>query len=177
MKNYSFKLGIYDGDKEVSQTELSYEEVMSVISSFPDSQSNEALFEYAASHASSAVREHVASKDNLSRKAVDILSADKSIDVLRSLVRSSSFRKNASDKLLIDLIHLDFEIARSIADCYEQFDMADSAKLMDALLEATDPAILTSLVGNYSTPKRVIKELANNSDPYVAYMAKDRLKS
>jgi hypothetical protein len=96
---------------------------------------------------------------------------------LRSLVRSSAFRKNASDKFLIDFIHLDFEIARSIADCYEEFDMADSAKLIAALLESTDPAILTSLLGNYSTPKKVIKELANNSDPYVANMAKDRLKS
>ena len=177
MKNYSFKLGIYDGDKEVFQGELSYEEMMSVISSCTDSQSNQALFEFAASHPSSTVREYVASKDNLSTKAVEILSADKSINVLRSLVRSASFRKNASDKLLIELINLDFEIARSIADCYEQFDIADSEKLIAALLEATDPAILTSLVGNYSTPKRVIKELANNSDPYVANMAKDRLKS
>jgi hypothetical protein len=55
--------------------------------------------------------------------------------------------------------------------------MADSAKLIAALLESTDPAILTSLLGNYSTPKKVIKELVNNSDPYVANMAKDRLKS
>ncbi len=177
MKNYSFKLGIYDGDKEVFQGVLSYEEVTSVISSCEDSQSNQVLFEFAASHPSSTVRESVASKDNLSSKTVEILSADKSINVLRSLVRSSAFRKNASDKLLIDFIHLDFEIARSIADCYEQFDMADSAKLIAALLESTDPAILTSLLGNYSTPKKVIKELVNNSDPYVANMAKDRLKS
>jgi hypothetical protein len=176
MKSYSFKLGIYDGDIEVHQGALSYEEVTAVISSCPDTPSNQALFEFAASHPSSTVREYVASKDNLSSKAVEILSADKSINVLRSLVRSSSFKKYATDKLLINLIQLDFEIARNIADCHEQFEMADSAKLIAALLEATDPAILNSLAGNYSTPKKSIKELANHSDPYVANTAKDRLK-
>lgn len=176
MKSYTFKLGIYDGDNEVYQGVLSYEEMMSVISSCPDSPSNQALFEFAASHPSSTVREYVASKDNLSSKAVEILSTDKSINVLRSLVRSSSFKKFASDKLLIDLIHSDFEIARNIADYYEQFEMADPAKLMAALLESADPAVLTSLAGNYSTPKKLIKELANNPDPYVANIARDRLK-
>jgi hypothetical protein len=175
LKSYSFKLGIYDGDKEVYQGELSYEEMTAVISSCPDSPFNQTLYEFAASHPSSTVREYVASKDNLSNKAVEILSADKSINVLRTLVRSSSFKKFASDKLLIDLINLDFEIARNIADYHEQFEMADSAKLIVALLEATDPAILTSLAGNYSTPKKAIKELANNSDPYVANTAKNRL--
>lgn len=175
MKSYSFKLGIYDGDKEIYQGDLSYEEMMSVISSCPDSLSNQALFELAALHPSSTVREYVASKDNLSPKAVDILSSDKSVNVLRSLVRSSAFKKLASDKLLIELIHLDFEIARNIADYYEQYEMADSSKLIAALLESTDPAVLTSLAGNYSTPKKIIKDLANNSDPYVANTAKNRL--
>ncbi len=175
MKSYIYKLGVYEGDKEVYQGALSYEEMMSVISSCPDSPSNQALFEFAAFHPSSTVREYVASKDNLSSKTVEILSADKSINVLRSLVRSSSFKKLASDKLLVELIRLDFEIARNIADYYEQYEMADSSKLIAALLESTDPAVLTSLAGNYSTPKKIIKELANNSDPYVANTAKNRL--
>lgn len=43
------------------------------------------------------VREYVAGKDCLSIRAVDVLSTDKSINVLRALVRSSAFKKHVSD--------------------------------------------------------------------------------
>lgn len=177
MKNYTFKLGIFEGDKEVYQGNLSYEEVMSLVSTSFDGEANEKFYEFAALHPSSVVREYVASKDNLSAHTIEILSSDKSINVLRSLVRSASFKKIAGEKLLVDFINLDFEIARNIADCFEQFDMADSSKLIAALLECNDPAVLTSLASNYSTPKKIIKLLVENDDPYVANTAKDRLKN
>lgn len=177
MKNYSYKLSVYDGDKEVFQEPLSYEGMISLISSCPDSEPYQALFDFAAAHPSSLVREYVAGKDHLSKKAVELLSGDKSINVLRALVRSSAFKKYAGDKLLIDLISLDSEIARSIADYYEQFEMADSSKITAALLQSTEPAVITNLVGNYSTPKKIIKELVNYPDSFVASAAKDRLKN
>jgi hypothetical protein len=177
MKNYTYRLSVFDGDKEVFQESISYEGMMSLISSCPDSDSYQALYDFAAAHPSSVVREYVAGKDNLSKKTVELLSCDKSINVLRALIRSSAFKKYAGDKLLMDFISLDPEIARSIAEYYEQFEMADSSKLTAALLQSSEPSVLAGLVGNYSTSKKIIRELVNHPDSYVASSAKDRLKN
>jgi len=177
MKNYTFKLAVLEGDKEVFQESLSYEAMISLISSSPDTEAFQSLYDHAATHQSAIVREYVAGKDNLSKNSVDILSADKSINVLRALVRSAAFKKHACDEILVNLILLDIEIARSIADYYEEFKMTDSDRILNALLQINEPAVMTNLINNYSTPKKVLKELANYPDSFVATAAKERLSS
>ena len=44
MKNYTFKLGIFEGDKELYQGNLSYEEVMSLVSTSFDGENLISIF-------------------------------------------------------------------------------------------------------------------------------------
>lgn len=171
-----FKLVVEDGGKEVFSKPLSYETVANITSSYEDSDESNEFFTLAALHPASTVRENVAYKDKLSGEILNLLINDKSIPVLRNLVRTEAFKENASVDDIERLIKLDVEIAQSIAGDIDSYQQADASKLCNVILGLDDPSILASLAGNYSTPKKVLKELVNHSDPYVASEAKRRLE-
>jgi len=101
---------------------------------------------------------------------------DTSISVLRSLSRSAAFKEYASHDVVEKLVKFDFEIAQNVARDFEAYQQADSAKLCDALLALSDPSISYSLAGNSNTPKKLLRELQNHKDPYVAGEARRRLE-
>ena len=171
-----FKLVVTDSNKEVYETILSYEVISSIVSSYPDKEDSNEFFELAAQHSASVVRENVAYKDSLSIDVLNLLSKDKSIAVLRNLVRTNAFRENATQDEILDLINLDVEIAQTIANYVESFEKADINTLALALSKHDDPSVVASLAGNYGTPKKVLKTLVNHPDPYVANEARSRLE-
>jgi len=171
-----FKLVIEDDGKEVFSEPLSYETLSNIASNYEDAEDSNKFFALAAQHPASSVRENIAYKDKISEEIMSTLIADKSIPVLRNLVRSEAFKENASAADIERLIHLDVEIAQSIAGDIDSYQQADASKLCAVILSMEDPSILASLAGNYSTPKKVLKELVNHPDPYVASEAKKRLE-
>jgi hypothetical protein len=171
-----FKLVVEDSGKEVFTKPLSYETVANIASSYEDSDESNGFFALAAKHPASSVRENIAYKDKLSEEILSLLINDKSIPVLRNLVRTEAFKENASAGDIERLIKLDVEIAQNIAGDIDSYQQADASKLCSVILELDDPSILASLAGNSSTPKKVLKELLNHSDPYVASEAKRRLE-
>lgn len=170
-----FKLVVEDGGKEVLSKSLSYDAVSSITSGFADIDENNDFFSLAAQHPASTVRENVAYKDKLSASTVEVLISDKSIPVLRNLVRTEGFKENASETEIERLMNLDVEIAQNIAGDIDSYQQADASNLCTIVLKMSDPSILASLAGNYSTPKKVLKELVKHQDPYVAAEAKRRL--
>jgi hypothetical protein len=171
-----FKLVVEDGGKEVFSEPLSYETISNIASSYDDSKDSSKFFALAARHPASSVRENIAYKDNITKETLSLLKIDKSLAVLRNLVRTEAFKKNASEEDIERLIHLDVEIAQNIAGDIDSYEQADAVKLCAIFLSMEDPSILASLAGNYSAPKKVLKELANNPDPYVALQAKKQLE-
>ncbi len=163
-------------NEKIVEFPLSYESLGSLISSYIDDAAGNELFEAAATHPSSSVREQVAYKENLSEAAVEILKKDKSINVLRCLARTQAFRKYATFEDVERLISLDVEVAQSIASYHESFELIESSKIIEILLKSSDPSVLASLASNYSTPKKITKTLLNYPDPYVANEAKSRMK-
>ena len=175
-KKYEYKLVVTEAGEEVLSKPLSYDAVASIISNAGDSEDNEDLFTLAASHASSAVRENVAYKDHIPDSVVKLLSTDKSIGVLRNLVRSQKYKEHASLDELEKLITLDIEIAQSIAGDVESYSEADTNKLSTIVASHPDPSVVASLAGNYSAPKKILKALLNHADPFVVSEAKRRLE-
>jgi hypothetical protein len=171
-----FKLVVEDSGEEVFSKPLSYETVANIVSSYEDADESNGFFALAAQHPASTVRENVAYKDKLSEEILGMLINDKSIPVLRNLVRTEAFKENASAEVIERLIKLDVEIAQNIAGDIDSYQQADANKLCTLILGLDDPSILASLAGNYSTPKKVLKELVNHSDPFVASEAKRRLE-
>ena len=171
-----FKLVIDDGGKEVFSQPLSYDSISTIASSYEDAKESNDFFALAAQHPATTVRECVACKDKISEEVLSMLISDKSVPVLRNLVRTESFKENASAADIERLIHLDIEIAQNIAGDLESYQRADSNNLCSIILKMEDPSILASLAGNYSTPKKILKELLKHSDPHVASEAKKRLE-
>jgi hypothetical protein len=171
-----FKLVVEDSGEEVFSKPLSYETVANIVSGYDDADESNGFFALAAQHPASTVRENVAYKDKLSEEILGMLINDKSIPVLRNLVRTEAFKENAAADVIERLIKLDVEIAQNIAGDIDSYQQADASKLCTLILGLDDPSILASLAGNYSTPKKVLKELVNHSDPYVAAEAKRRLE-
>jgi hypothetical protein len=174
-KKIIFKIVVLEDGKEKFSENLSYEAASNIVSNFPDRIESNEFFLLAAQHPASTVRENVAYKDKLTSDVVEILANDGSVAVLRNLVRSNAFRETASQDLLEKLISLDVEIAQSIAGSVESFEQADANKLAAAIATHEDPSVVSSLAGNYSTPKKILKTLINHPDPYVASEAKSRL--
>ena len=174
-KNLIFKLVVTDGDEVVLDKSLSYEAISNVISNSNDCKENSDLFDIAASHPSSTVREYVAYKDNISDVTLKKLSTDSSINVLRNLVRSSKFKEQASFDEVVHLLELDIEIAQSIAGDIETFSEIDTGKLAQHIANHPDPSVVASLARNYGTPKKVLKALLGHNDPYVVSEARERL--
>lgn len=172
----TFKLSVTSGKKTV-EIPISYESLASFISSYPDRPDSADLFELAASHQSSYVREQVAYKENLSETTVEILKKDSSINVLRCLVRTQAFRRYAHLEDVQRFISLDPELAQSVASYFESYEQVEPSKVIELLSKSTDPGVLYSLVSNYSTPKKVIKSFVGHPDPHIAGEAKSRMSN
>jgi hypothetical protein len=172
-----FTIHASDDGKEVFTAPLSYEAFANIISNYPDHEDSNDFFLLAVKHPASTVRENIAYKDHLSSEVIEILAKDKSVSVLRNLVRSSAFKEQASHEMLEKLINLDIEIAQSIAGDVESFQEADVTKLANLLAVHEDPSVVASLANNYSAPKKILKKLLTHPDPYVANAAKARLEN
>lgn len=170
-----FKLVIEKDGKPIYSQTLSYEIVASIVSSYADDSNNDDFFALAAKHPASTVRENVAYKDKISEETVNHLINDTSVPVLRNLSRSEAFKEHASHDVVEKLVKFDVEIAQNVAGDFESYQKANATKLCSALMSLPDPSISYSLASNYSTPKKLLKELQNHKDPYVASEARRRL--
>lgn len=170
-----FKIVIEDNGKQVYAQTLSYETMSSIVSNYEDDARSNDFFSLAAKHPASTVRENVACKDKISEEIVTELINDTSISVLRNLVRSDAFKEHASHDVVEKLVKFDHEIAQNVAGDIESYQQVNATKLLAVLVALPDPSISYSLAGNYNAPKKVLKELLNHSDPYVASEARRRL--
>ncbi len=172
-----FKLVVLEDGQEVLSKLLPYEAVSNIVSNASDNKDNEDLFLLAARHPASSVREYVAYKDRLPDAAVKLLAADKSISVLRNLVRSKKFREHATIEELEKFLVLDTEIAQTIAGDIDSYSEADTTRLAEFVAAHSDPSVVAVLAGSYSTPKKILKSLLKHHDPYVVSEAKERLEN
>jgi len=171
-----FKIVVEQGGKQVYSKSLGYEEVSNFVSSARDAKENHALFSLAAQHPSSVVRENIAYKDNLDEETVKVLLMDKSVNVLRNLSRTETFRKCATVEDIQRLIDMDIEMAQNVANYFESYEQVDSSDICRMLMATDDPSISYTLADNYNTPKKILKELVKHNDSHVANEAKRRLE-
>lgn len=173
---FDFKIVVEQAGKVVYSEALSYENVANIVDNYEDSAKNNDFFALAITHPSASVRENIARKDKICEEIVNSLMNDPSVSVLRTLVRSAAFKEHASQEVVERLVNFDTEIVQTVAGDFESFQQINSSKMLTVLMGLDDPSILYYLAGNYNTPKKVLKELQNHSDPYVASEARRRLE-
>ena len=140
-----FNLVIMNGNKRLYELPLSYESVANIVSSTPDNKSNDDLFELASHHPSTAVRESVTSKENLSESTISSLADDLSINVLRNLVHTNGFKEFANESILARIISRDTEAAQTIARNAGYFDQVKPKAIAKLIHDKGDPSLIDNL--------------------------------
>jgi hypothetical protein len=172
MPHLSYFLVIEEDHQESLRKPLSFAEVAALASMAIDSASNERLLALLAEHPSARVRTEVAGKDNLSDATVARLLADKSPDVIQTMVRHSRrFRSTATIEQLQALIDRDVGLAEAIASTALEFGEVDAAQLVDILLAQPDPAIHETLACLDLPGPKSRRAVLAHPDPLVAHTA------
>lgn len=165
---------VIEGETKI-EIELGYEDVYSVASNLPDAEDFAAVYAVLAAHPSISVRECVAGKDKLDDSTVNLLADDADISVIRALVRSDKARECLGADKLIEMIKRDVDTAESIAAYVDRYENASADLLAEALFKHPDPRVRNALAGNYSTPKKILKNLLKDQDARVRASAKQSL--
>ena len=159
--------------------ELAYEELISIVSSLPDTSDLTAGYAILATHPSCSIRECVARKDKLDEATVEFLADDKEASVIRALASSEKARECLSIEKLVEMINRDVDTAQSIASSVESYANADAedpaSKVSEALANHPDPQVRNSLAGNSRTSKRILKDLLKDEDSRVRASAQQSL--
>lgn len=155
--------------------DLGAEAVCSLVDIFEDNESSMEIFAEFAKSPSYRVRAAVASKDNLDSDKVNRLANDSEVEVLRNLMNSRAARTNLGDEQLIGFLEKDAELAALIARNIEYFELANTQKLAELLLNNSDPAIRYQLASNSGTPKSILRKLTKDADPSVVNAAKNSI--
>jgi len=156
--------------------DLGAEVVCNIVDNLEDNDFYMEFFAELAKSPSYRVRAAVASKDSLDRDTVDRLANDSEVEVLRNLIRSRAAHANLGDEQLIGFLEKDAELAAWIAADIGSFEVANTQKLAELLLNNPDPAIRYRLASNSGTPKSILRKLTKDADPSVANAAKDSIR-
>ena len=168
-----FKLVISDGDKEAFSANLSYDLVKEIVSSFAyEGVGDDAFYLLAARHPAEVVRMRVAYIDTLPEEVCELLANDTSIDVLRALVDTTSFKEWASAGLIEALVTRDTEIAAKVARDIGTYRQVNVAALATRFAAHPDPAVVHRLAMSSDVPKKILKTLLTHADPSVAATAR-----
>jgi len=151
---------------------LGFDMVAAIVSTLYDIRENQAIFDALVDHPASVVRTRLASKDNLSEKAILSLAKNTEAEVLRHLVVSSAFQEFATTEIILRLIGLnDSEMVATIAGRIDVFLSCDRTVLIEALMANPDPSIRFAVAENSPLPQSVHKRLLEDDDPDVRYRA------
>ncbi len=163
-----------DGQQAFSQP-LGVDLLRSIVSNCPECEANAAFLSLMARHPSAGVRRDVAYKDCIDEKAVEALGRDSEIEVLRLLCNNQQFKRHGAQDLLLQLIAKDRDCAEAIATNLDEYENADAAALINALLSSDDPERRLFLANRYRLPVRIQKQLCADADPSVAAMAQKQM--
>jgi hypothetical protein len=158
---------------------VGHELLEDIVKYMPDTKENTKVFEKLALNSSCMVREQIARKENINKKTIKILLADKRHGIIGFLVSNRKVANKLTPKQVKNIIALGNPAhCIAIASNLDDFTKCDICKLAKFLSNHNDPKVRAELVSrwNYDIPKNIIKKLAKDKDIDVANVAKEKLK-
>jgi hypothetical protein len=146
-----------------------------IVKILPDTKENKKVFEKLASSDNYEIRELIAKKDNLSKKAIKLLLADKREGIITKLLKNSKVAKKLTHKQIKNIIALDNPVyCKIIASNLEYFTKCNIKKLVKYLSNHHDPKVRLELVNRWKddVSVKIIKKLIKDKDIDVAKAAK-----
>ena len=158
---------------------VGHELLEDIVRYIPDTKENKKVFERLALNSNCMVREYIADKENISKKTIKILLADKRHGVIGFLLKNQKVANRLIPKQIKTIIALGNPIhCKVIASNLDDFTKCDICKLAKFLSNHNDPTIRFELVNrwNRDIPKKIIKKLTKDKDIDVANAAKEKLR-
>ena len=143
-----------------------------------DTKENTKVFEKLALNNSYEIRDYVANKDNISKKTIKILLADKRHSIITTLLRNTKVANKLTPKQVKKIISLeDVEHCEAIASNLDDLTKCNICKLAKFLSKHNDPKVRAELLSrwNKDIPKNIIKKLTKDKGVDVANAAKEKL--
>ena len=135
-----------------------------------------ALYEAAAAHPATEVREYAARFELLSEATLRSLVNDPSNRVHEELLENSKFRKVATKSDIMRLISDSTRCAALVAGAIGEFEEVDANELYKTLRAHPDPKVRFELAGAYNIPEKWRRALCKDADSDVARKAKQSLQ-
>jgi hypothetical protein len=158
---------------------VGHELLEDIVRYMPDTKENTKVFEKLALNSSCMVREQIARKENINKKTIKILLADKRHGIIGFLVKNQKVANKLTPKQIKNIIALGNPIhCMAIASSLNDLTKCDICKVAKFLSNHNDPIVRFELVNrwNKEIPKNIIKKLTKDIDIDVANAAKERLK-
>lgn len=141
-----------------------------------DSENNKEIFHALAGSKSANIRKEIASKDSISENTAILLLNDHDPKVLEEIIRNDIAKSIITDELIDNIISIENEdLLVQIANNYEGFENLDIEDVAKKLISLDNPTVTYAVADNYSTPKKVLKNLLKHSDPDISNAAKKSL--
>lgn len=168
------KMTLIVNDIEVT---LGVESMKSIAQCIDDKPEFQEIYHEMALSDISSIKEYIANKDHISKETAKLLLADKDDKVLENIISNEAVKtvmtdediehiiKNASQNTIKDLIRY--------LDGYENVDMD---RAYSKLLASNNADIVLTIAENYSTPKKLLRQLAKYPDSDIARAAKESLE-
>ena len=176
MKTQTTKVNLTIGGINVK---VGHELLEDIVRYMPDIKKNKKVFEKLALNNNHEIRDYVANKDNISKKTIKILLADKRHSIITTLLRNTKVANKLTPKQVKKIISLDdTEHCEAIASNLDDFAKCNICKLAKFLSNHNDPKVRVELASRWNNdiPKKIIKKLTKDKDIDVANAAKERLK-
>jgi hypothetical protein len=158
------------------KTKIGVDLLERIASNLNDNEENQLLFEELSKSSSAAIRSEIAYKDKINEETAKILLNDTDPKVLERILRNDIAKNIADMGVLQRIIDQNSEdVLKALADSIESFENISADVLANALLSKNNPSVDYSIASNYSTPKKILKQLLKHSDPDVVMAAKNSL--
>ena len=141
-----------------------------------DDRADIPLYEAAAAHPASDVREYAAHSELLSEATLRSLVNDPSPGVHEALIGNQKFKKVAKKADIMRLISYSPRCAERVCGSAGDFEDVDANELFKTLAAHPDPKVRLELAGGYNIPEKWRRALCKDADSDVARKAKQSLQ-
>jgi hypothetical protein len=143
----------------------------------PDKEIFADIFQELAKSNSRTIRAEIARRDKINEDTVLYLIQDKSVDVLRNLVRNEKFQEIATLEHIKTLINSgDTGVLEELVYSADKFEKNICEYISKEAIKSTDTDVRYALADNKNIPMNYLHDLTNDEDWGVANQAKDTIK-
>ena len=147
-----------------------------LVNCIPDSHVYSDLLHTLAQSNDADIRRDVADKDNISEETALLLIDDKDPYVIDGILNSSAAKSVITlDKIKTIIETSGSEVVKTVISNIDEYEQIDSVEVADIIYKLNEPQFHLDLASGWSTPKKILRKLAESDDPDIQTAANNNL--